>query len=406
MDRVKNDARDAERLARLLAAGELAFVRVPSLEEEQLRDLVTAREDLCGDLGRARQRLSHFSGRRALRFPGLGELDPAHRTWLRALRFEDRASEVTCADYLAAVAAIEQRPRHGRAGARGARAGQPVGRDDRPSALLSRHRHRDRDGALRRGGQLRPLLASAPAGRLPRARALRKHLRRQASPGRHRQGAPNTRAGFRSRRPSTPGARRECPSSCAGARHTRTPASARSPGTPSGAFSASGTSSPPSGAARQRGHDGLRVRARDVRLGGGDARLIPRRRAQAQRMAGRALVKSALTLLKRAWIAQRRSRDGKVARSLRNHAPRVPTVSSSVREPSHQRPVVMTGREFESPRRLCRRGAKFSLTPSPPPQDLRPLRSSRPFVTLTAGSHVSPAVPRCTGIRQANGREP
>jgi hypothetical protein len=38
-DRVKTDARDAERLARLLAAGELSFVRVPTVEEEHVRDL-------------------------------------------------------------------------------------------------------------------------------------------------------------------------------------------------------------------------------------------------------------------------------------------------------------------------------------------------------------------------------
>ena len=38
VDRVKTDARDAERLARLLAAGDLTFVRVPSECEEQLRD--------------------------------------------------------------------------------------------------------------------------------------------------------------------------------------------------------------------------------------------------------------------------------------------------------------------------------------------------------------------------------
>jgi hypothetical protein len=68
--------------------------------------------------------------------------------------------------------------------------------------------------------------------------------------------------------------------------------------------------------------------------------------------------------------------------------------------------VVAAGRGFESPRRLCRRGAKFSLTPSPPRQDLRPLS------VLAALHHAhrwisrSPAVPRCTGIRQANGREP
>jgi transposase len=109
-DRVKTDARDAERLARLLAAGELSFVRVPTVPEEQLRDLVRAREDLRGDLNRARQRLSHFLRRRGLRFGGPGKnWTQAHRVWLRSLEFSDCASEVTLADYLAAVDAIEQR---------------------------------------------------------------------------------------------------------------------------------------------------------------------------------------------------------------------------------------------------------------------------------------------------------
>jgi len=109
-DRVKTDARDAERLARLLAAGELSFVRIPAVDEEQLRDLVRAREDLRGDLNRARQRLSHFLRRRSLRFEGPGRSwTLAHRNWLRGLSFDDRASEVTFADYLAAVDAIEQR---------------------------------------------------------------------------------------------------------------------------------------------------------------------------------------------------------------------------------------------------------------------------------------------------------
>lgn len=109
-DRIKTDARDAERLARLLAAGELTFVRVPTLEEEQLRDLVRAREDLRGDLNRARQRLSHLLRRRGLRFEGRGNnWTFAHRAWLRAIDFDDRASEVTFADYLAAVDALEQR---------------------------------------------------------------------------------------------------------------------------------------------------------------------------------------------------------------------------------------------------------------------------------------------------------
>ena len=41
-DRVKTDRRDAIRRARLLAAGELGFALVPSVEDECLRDLVRA----------------------------------------------------------------------------------------------------------------------------------------------------------------------------------------------------------------------------------------------------------------------------------------------------------------------------------------------------------------------------
>jgi hypothetical protein len=42
-DRVKTDRRDAIRLARLLAAGELSFVFVPSVEDEHFRDLAPGR---------------------------------------------------------------------------------------------------------------------------------------------------------------------------------------------------------------------------------------------------------------------------------------------------------------------------------------------------------------------------
>jgi len=45
-DRVKTDERDAERLARLLAAGELRFAFVPSVADEQFRDVIRAIEGL------------------------------------------------------------------------------------------------------------------------------------------------------------------------------------------------------------------------------------------------------------------------------------------------------------------------------------------------------------------------
>ena len=109
-DRVKTDARDAERLARLLAAGELSFVSVPTIAEEHFRDLVRCREDLRGDLMRARHRLSKLLLRRGLRHPGPGgSWTERHRAWLGMLELEDEPSQVTFADYLAAVDALSQR---------------------------------------------------------------------------------------------------------------------------------------------------------------------------------------------------------------------------------------------------------------------------------------------------------
>lgn len=109
-DRVKNDRRDAERLARLLAAGELHFAYLPTPEQERFRDLVRAREDLRGDLMRARHRLSKLLLRRGLRYPGPGGAwTRRHGAWLRGLRFDDEATELTFVDYLAAVDALTQR---------------------------------------------------------------------------------------------------------------------------------------------------------------------------------------------------------------------------------------------------------------------------------------------------------
>jgi transposase len=59
-DRVKTDRRDAIRLVRLLAAGELSLAFVPGVEDERFRDLVRAIEDARGDPMRARHRLGKF----------------------------------------------------------------------------------------------------------------------------------------------------------------------------------------------------------------------------------------------------------------------------------------------------------------------------------------------------------
>jgi transposase len=103
-DRIKTDRRDAERLARLLAAGELRFAYVPSVADEQFRDVIRAIEDCRGDLMRARHRLSKLLLRRDLRWPGPGSTwTQAHMRWLRSLRFADPCTQAVLLDYLAGV---------------------------------------------------------------------------------------------------------------------------------------------------------------------------------------------------------------------------------------------------------------------------------------------------------------
>jgi transposase len=109
-DKVKTDRRDAERLARLLAAGELRFVWVPSVEEEHFRDLVRCRDDLRGDRMRARHRLGKLLLRHGLRYPGPGaNWTQRHHEWLGRLRFSDQAAQTTFIDYLSAIQGLDQR---------------------------------------------------------------------------------------------------------------------------------------------------------------------------------------------------------------------------------------------------------------------------------------------------------
>jgi transposase len=101
-DRVKTDRRDAERLARLLRLGELVGVRVPPPYEEAARDLVRAREDVRGDLMRARHRLSKLLLRHGLVYDG-SAWTLAHDAWLRQQRFESRPLALTFDECYGAV---------------------------------------------------------------------------------------------------------------------------------------------------------------------------------------------------------------------------------------------------------------------------------------------------------------
>jgi transposase len=103
-DKVKTDKRDAERLVRLLAAGELRFAYIPTVVDEQFRDLIRAIDAVRGDLMRARHRLTKMLLRRDVRWDGpSGTWTRDHMLWLRSLRFDDLCSQATWLDYLSGV---------------------------------------------------------------------------------------------------------------------------------------------------------------------------------------------------------------------------------------------------------------------------------------------------------------
>jgi transposase len=100
-DRVKTDTRDALKLARLLAAGQLRPVTVPEPELEALRDLVRCREDLRGDLMASRHRISKLLLRRGLLYPGPGAAwTRRHASWLGTLTFNEPLLQLTLAEHL------------------------------------------------------------------------------------------------------------------------------------------------------------------------------------------------------------------------------------------------------------------------------------------------------------------
>jgi len=109
-DRVKTDRRDAKRLVRLFAAGELSFSFVPSVQEECFRDLVRCIDDARKDLMRSRHRLSKFLLRRGLRFGGRAWTQP-HQRWLGTLHFDDTLSQAVFVDYGCAIDALVHRRR-------------------------------------------------------------------------------------------------------------------------------------------------------------------------------------------------------------------------------------------------------------------------------------------------------
>ena len=108
--RRKNDRNDAEFLARMLSVGNVVEVWVPDDECEAARDLTRALEDARDDLSRSKQRLSKFLLRHGLVFDERtptgrrkGNWTRAHWSWIKSIRFAERADNDVLAYYVDAV---------------------------------------------------------------------------------------------------------------------------------------------------------------------------------------------------------------------------------------------------------------------------------------------------------------
>ena len=109
-ERIKNDRRDALKLARLLRAGDLTAVWVPDQEQERMRDLSRARDDMKGQQRKARQQLNAFLLRHGYHWPrGKKRWSAAHENWLAGLKMEHPWQQIVLQEYIDAERAAAER---------------------------------------------------------------------------------------------------------------------------------------------------------------------------------------------------------------------------------------------------------------------------------------------------------
>ena len=102
-DRVKTNRRGAVQLARLMRSGDLTPVHVPQVEDEAIRDLSRAREDVLHDLKTAKHRLKAFLLRHDIRYTGRATWGPAHLRWRSEVVCPTPAQQIVFQEYVHAV---------------------------------------------------------------------------------------------------------------------------------------------------------------------------------------------------------------------------------------------------------------------------------------------------------------
>jgi transposase len=109
-ERVKTDRRDARKLAQALRSGDLTAVWVPDEEQEAMRDLTRARDDLKAQERKARQQLNAYVLRHGHAWPSnRARWTQTHYHWLESLTFAHDWQQVVLQEYIDAVKEASRR---------------------------------------------------------------------------------------------------------------------------------------------------------------------------------------------------------------------------------------------------------------------------------------------------------
>jgi transposase len=99
-ERIKNDRRDAKKLARLHRSGDLTPVYVPNEQDEAVRDIIRAREDAKSDEKKSKQRLQAFLLRSGYTYTGRSPWSQAHIRWLSDIKMPHHSQQIVLQEYI------------------------------------------------------------------------------------------------------------------------------------------------------------------------------------------------------------------------------------------------------------------------------------------------------------------
>ena len=108
-DRIKNDRRDALKLATSHRSGDLTAVHVPDEEDEAFRDLVRVRGDAQKAQRRIKQQINAFLLRHGISYPGKTKWSKVHLNWLTTIKMPHAAQQIAFTEYLDALESDDAR---------------------------------------------------------------------------------------------------------------------------------------------------------------------------------------------------------------------------------------------------------------------------------------------------------